>query len=1149
MDQTVPDVPAANVPGTPDTVPPAPEPVTVLQKPALKRLRMKISPNRFVVGLSLVVFVLTIAFVVYVGLSENFSAPKRVRVTNVTGRSATISWVTDEATKGYVVYGTTDQFYPLFFSKIGKEIAVDDRDVIRARLDAAQNMRDSLQEGNGGAKIDYLTVAEDVVVKTVGEYFAHHVTVSGLDPEQTYYFMVGNGFRFSKSWEMDTSGGFPTASVNSFTTFADLEDMRVPNPAYGKIVSPAGDIPDGVIYMRINELPSEPLSAVLADNGSWYIDISGFRAFDGAEFGGVDENTDEEYLLVEAPGFVPQEVTIPMTMDAPADPIVMEEEQDVVESKGGGSLVSYVEAAYQEPECEAVGGQCMNENDCSGKVRSGLCPTQPINIKCCIDENDASGDDSDDDSSSSDTETDTDSSSDSPHSEGSTSCCEDPNQSGCTDADFAGCSCYGVPGECISAPGKSSGDSCNNGAGTIKIGLCPGSANIRCCYTGGEEQEPSSGGGGCGEVRCGPDKYDCWTSGEGGSRDPKCSWATCQADGTWKASSDCCGGCGDGSGSGDAIPSGGGSECPVDGNEGSKSRNQKCLDGDGCYCNIDERLYDFVECTETCPFIDADDIPGQIPPPPSEVCVGSYYPDDTCGGLEGTETPDGGALCPRCAPVVVSYQLCYECKQSGSSSSTSNSTDATGGSSPATPPSGGGSGCDFSGEGKACGDKCSGQVRESGSRKYVCTGGVWQEKISEGSCPVDVSLTGTNVGCYCDETNSVIAPGEACGGGTPPEIPAWADVSKGEQCKAKQCNCEHAAFYSIELNDWCPNITTPGCWVKQRIEPGQICNTKGYVCQCSDLGDCKCDPPSGENSQIVIDGSGVIASLREAVIGVEKRASLLSNYFRVHAQSDSQDVIIDPETGIMLFPEPGKYCVDGIEGYGTLCFYVNAGGQAVIYVDVNENGLFDERDIDISRATGITVTQENLSFYYDISQGFNFVSFPFLNEDIGTTAVEVLVNLNEVYGGSFYSIASYESGQWQVIEQRGETIYGSNDFQILPGKGYVIRSSADILVRLEGKGVAEPVPIGLIEGWNLVSVHGVGESYTAASVIDGVNLTGVVQADNLSEWEAVRSRYSGLQVETGDGGTQEVYGFDFPISGTEAYFVRVINGSGVWTPE
>ena len=157
-------------------------------------------------------------------------------------------------------------------------------------------------------------------------------------------------------------------------------------------------------------------------------------------------------------------------------------------------------------------------------------------------------------------------------------------------------------------------------------------------------------------------------------------------------------------------------------------------------------------------------------------------------------------------------------------------------------------------------------------------------------------------------------------------------------------------------------------------------------------------------------------------------------------------------------------------------------------------------------------------------------------------------DLNGRYDDSIYSIAKYDSG-WVVVGNREGNTYVSADFQIVPGKGYLIRAKRDVEISITGKEVIDPVGSYVQEGWNLIGVHGSTQAYTASSLIDGISSTPSITADNVTQWDVTRSRYDGLQKEEDDAGEMNEYGFDFPIEDKISYFVRVTKGRGTWTPE
>src|SRR5690606_8185562 len=80
------------------------------------------------------------------------TTPKNPKVTNITDRSFTVSFYTDEPTAGFARYGTEETSL--------RSQASDDRDQLSG---------------------------------TTGEYQLHHVTVRGLTPSTTYYYVLGTG--------------------------------------------------------------------------------------------------------------------------------------------------------------------------------------------------------------------------------------------------------------------------------------------------------------------------------------------------------------------------------------------------------------------------------------------------------------------------------------------------------------------------------------------------------------------------------------------------------------------------------------------------------------------------------------------------------------------------------------------------------------------------------------------------------------------------------------------------------------------------------------------------------------------------------------------------------------------------------------------
>ncbi len=222
-------------------------------------------------------------------------------------------------------------------------------------------------------------------------------------------------------------------------------------------------------------------------------------------------------------------------------------------------------------------------------------------------------------------------------------------------------------------------------------------------------------------------------------------------------------------------------------------------------------------------------------------------------------------------------------------------------------------------------------------------------------------------------------------------------------------------------------------------------------------------------------------------------------------------------------------------------------GKILIFIDKDGNGIYDEgTDTKVSElASKIAISTIQKEYSYKLKQGFNFVSFPFLvsNQEY-RTAASLLKKLNDIYEDSIYSIAKYD-GSWKVVGQNVE-LYSANDFQLIPGQGYVIKAKDDVTIDVWGKPIkydkdSPNAPVTLFKGWNLVGLYGSGvKQYTAKTLLEDINKYERVDfsADNVSKWDNELQSYEGFVLENTNGIESE-YGFDFPINTFKSYFVRV----------
>ena len=233
-------------------------------------------PSVYVVVLLLLgVFVgvyLTQTDLSFVPRADPEQLPKEIKLTNVSENSFTVSWVTDIATSGYVVYGTGPD-------TLSSSIP-DDRDELSGQI---------------------------------GNYITHHVTVRGLAPETKYYFGIGSGtnsvyYNNGQPFQVDTP--------------AVLGPPPPADTTYGKLLTPAQTpILDGVVYVSLNG--AQPMSALIRDQGNYAISLSTARTTDLSNY--VSYNLEEDFIdiLYVAGPELSSKVQVQTNNDQPVQDIII----------------------------------------------------------------------------------------------------------------------------------------------------------------------------------------------------------------------------------------------------------------------------------------------------------------------------------------------------------------------------------------------------------------------------------------------------------------------------------------------------------------------------------------------------------------------------------------------------------------------------------------------------------------------------------------------------------------------------------------------------------------------------------------------------------------------------------------------------------
>jgi hypothetical protein len=90
------------------------------------------------------------------------------------------------------------------------------------------------------------------------------------------------------------------------------------------------------------------------------------------------------------------------------------------------------------------------------------------------------------------------------------------------------------------------------------------------------------------------------------------------------------------------------------------------------------------------------------------------------------------------------------------------------------------------------------------------------------------------------------------------------------------------------------------------------------------------------------------------------------------------------------------------------------------------------------------------------------------------------------------------------------------------------------------------MPVDLIEGWNLIGIHGAEDkNYNAKSLLDAMYNQQEIRSDSISRWLSQDQDYSVFHY---DPEIKKYSGENFEINNTESYLIRVTEGDGVFNP-
>lgn len=1095
----------------------------------------------FLTGLGLLGYA---GYLTYLSVSYR---PYKVRVTNLTDTSFTVSWVTDSPMKGVVYFKDSDSFLPGPLSFFGSKVAVDDRDFAKAQSKCVEDFNRDVAKDVGddfvvsGDNFD----CEDIKVEKFGKYYTHHVTLKNLESEKEYYFRVGDGYF---SWNVNSGNyeEFELKGISEFRerTLAEIQNIGTPNPVFGSTYQMYYDKDgildektnfDSVVYLRVFKGQEElhPLSGVSNLDGGWSMDMANVRDEDGSlidlseglvfQFSPQAEN----YNPVGKEKISYGEIISPLyLLGSQEDEWEKDNEEksnfwDRFLEKFNVKVEAQVETCKGVGKCVAAGCQ---PNDCrqeAGPAFAGAdCRKQYVNNGCKCDRPWAcmSPYSRPDDANyipQKDPET------------GRTKMVKAVDESGRSVL---------TPEEI--AAGKDLAtrlyDTYTVTKITTKVDAAVAKVSERKCY------KADSG-------VCELD-YHC-VEGEGYSSMYLCNKAllldsdipgitcyryssatnTCQSQKIYKAS------------------------CPASFYESLPAcKTANNIEGIQCY------KYDSLQ--GICSSFTKKD---------GNSCSPYYASSTACASANGLKTETEG--CWYVSGNTCVYTDSSSCYRSSGYNRVLNSgryeskitceakleitqvkIDCKEGFKPTNAIVGGK-------QTKIC-------VEQSDLKGWLngCDS-AWSEDENK---VVRTEASGAIV-IGCPEKSVTVAVEIRPGEGT---VRPWSDEYYG-CCRKDSGNgdyqyviqagdtgcdkyytdvmkCSNPGVANVFSTVYCLEGDSVRAIVYKTLEKKPSCAVE--VTRTRDW-----ETYGGKNCCKTAGGGFEISTCTKGKTFWHKCIDLTSDDidiqyrlpgFNLVQKASAQENTSEEDSLVLYLPEDGVYDVsllngtdislfgDATRGY---IFFYERNGQDGYQSPVDPSKPGDNEDILVSpSAAVISMSKVTSTQKVTLQRGLNIISFDFLPSQGEKKPLEADEFLKLVNTGDdrVSRISFFSGGLWNggvSFDFESKTTKG-NSFPLVFGKGYVVVAERETTISIPGYEISSTIPIALSAGWNLIGVHGYSTAFTARSLIDSINEVKGLTADNVSWWPTSKGKYEGLQVSEG-----QEYGLDFPISPLNGYFIRI----------
>ena len=221
--------------------------------------------------------------------------PKKIKITNISSDRFSISWITEGITNGSVIYGQQGKL---------DLIVVDDRDQLTGETNP---------------------------------YNTHHVTITNLNPSQTYQFKIRSG----ENDKLFDNNSEPF----TITTAAQVSNQPASDLINGTVTSSNGNSAVGsIVYISMPGM--SPLSTQVKKDGSWLINLSTAYNEQLTDYIEYDKELEIIEVLVQGDSTVSSAITT-TAIKSPVPAIELGQTYDFTQS---ADLPNNKDDLFEEPE-------------------------------------------------------------------------------------------------------------------------------------------------------------------------------------------------------------------------------------------------------------------------------------------------------------------------------------------------------------------------------------------------------------------------------------------------------------------------------------------------------------------------------------------------------------------------------------------------------------------------------------------------------------------------------------------------------------------------------------------------------------------------------------------------------------------------------